>query len=540
MLSNFLYYYNLIFLNFKIFYLYLYLGIFYNFSLMFMLIIFVSFFIFCRGNKLKFFSNDYIFFFKTGNLKCINSYIYYFYLNLVLALVLIVIYLNYLYYSNLNYFVLFFFQKIQFLNLNFQNVFNLDYLNFYFVVLTNFIFLLLYLVFINFKFKKDFYTFNFNVLLFLLMLIEVFIILTFLTSNFFFFFFFFECSLIPMFLLLQIFGKGMKKKQYASYMLVFFTLLGSIFLLFGIVYLSIITNSFDFKQLSFEIIDFDSQIFLFFLFFLGFSVKVPIFPFYSWLPEAHVEASTTVSILLASIFLKVATYGLLKIVIFNFYLAVVFYNSIILYFSIISIFIASLLSLLQTDLKKVIALSSIIHMNYMVISIFSLDCKSILGSLIYMFSHALVSSALFYIIGYYYENCGTRDLLNFSSTFNYSNKFSFYFIVFNLANMSFPLTVSFLSEIIIFNNLVFYNALILFFLTFSIFFSTIYTFWLIHNLLFSKVNISKNYFVVNKFDMYFLNFLLFFVIALGILPSLILFNIEQEIYLILINKLSLN
>jgi len=258
------------------------------------------------------------------------------------------------------------------------------------------------------------------------------------------------------------------------------------------------------------------------------------------LPEAHVEASTTVSILLASIFLKVATYGLLKIILYNFYIAIIYYNSIVLYFSIISIFIASLLSLLQTDLKKIIALSSIIHMNYMVISIFSLDCKSILGSLIYMFSHALVSSALFYIIGYYYENSGTRDLLNFSSTFNYSNKFSFYFIIFNLANMSFPLTISFLSEIIIFNNLVFYNVIILFFLTVSIFFSTVYSFWLIHNLLFSKINLNKNYFIVNKFDMYFLNFILFFVVILGLAPAIILFNIEQEIYLILIAKLNLN
>ena len=304
--------------------------------------------------------------------------------------------------------------------------------------------------------------------------------------------------------------------------------------------MSFIANTFDFKQLNFELIDFDSQVLLFFIFFLGFSVKVPIFPFYSWLPEAHVEASTTVSILLASIFLKVATYGLLKIILYNFYIAVIYYNSAILYFSIISIFLASLLSLLQTDLKKIIALSSIIHMNYMVISIFSLDCKSILGSLVYMFSHALVSSALFYIIGYYYENSGTRDLLNFSSTFSYSSKFSFYFIIFNLANMSFPLTISFLSELIIFNNLVFYNVLILFFLTISIFFSAIYTFWLIHNLLFSKISLSKNYFVVNKFDVYFLNFILFFVITLGLLPSIILFNIEQEIYLILIAKFNLN
>ena len=283
-----------------------------------------------------------------------------------------------------------------------------------------------------------------------------------------------------------------------------------------------------------------SQIFLFIFFFVGFSVKAPIFPFYSWLPEAHVEASTTVSILLAAIFLKVSTYGFLKIIIFNFYFAAIYFNSVILYFSIVSIFVASFLSLIQTDLKKVIALSSIIHMNYMVISIFSLDCKSIMGSLVYMFAHALVSSSLFYIIGYYYDNVGSRDLYNINNSFSYSSKLSFYFILFNLANISFPLTISFISEIMIFNNLVLYNVLILFFLTFSIFFSAIYTFWLIHNLLFGRNFFNRNYFVINKFDMYFLNFMLFMVIVLGIIPSIILFNIEQEIYLILTNKLFLN
>ena len=277
---NFIFSYHLIILNIKNVLFLFYLNTLYNFNNLSLFILIFFFIIFSKTRSVKFvnFSN---LFFKKIFLNFYVNYIYFFYFNLFFLLALILIYVNYMYYNTLNYLVLCFFPKFQFINFNFENVLNFDYLNFYFVVLTNFIFLVLYLVFLNLKFKKDFYNINFGVLIFLLLFIEFFIVLTFLTSNFFFFFFFFECSLIPMFLLIQMFGKGLKKKQYASYMLVFFTLLGSIFLLFGIIYLCFTANTFDFKQLSFELLDFDTQMFLFLFFFLGFSVKVPIFPFYS-------------------------------------------------------------------------------------------------------------------------------------------------------------------------------------------------------------------------------------------------------------------
>jgi len=225
-------------------------------------------------------------------------------------------------------------------------------------------------------------------------------------------------------------GKGVKKKYYASFSLVFFTLTGSIFLLFSIICLFSFSNTCDFKHLNFEFLDFNTQLILFISFLLGFAVKVPIFPFYSWLPEAHVEASTSVSILLAAIFLKVATYGLLKIVIFNFFLPINYAYSLLVYFSLVSILFASFLALIQTDLKKIVALSSIIHMNYIVIGLFSLDAKATVASIIYMFSHAFVSSGLFYLIGLIYENTGTRYLLNFINKIKYSQNIFFFFFFF--------------------------------------------------------------------------------------------------------------
>jgi len=360
-----------------------------------------------------------------------------------------------------------------------------------------------------------------------------------------------------MYIIMIFLGKGVKKKYYASFSLVFFTLTGSIFLLFSIICLFSFSNTCDFKHLNFEFLDFNTQLILFISFLLGFAVKVPIFPFYSWLPEAHVEASTSVSILLAAIFLKVATYGLLKIVIFNFFLPINYAYSLLVYFSLVSILFASFLALIQTDLKKIVALSSIIHMNYIVIGLFSLDAKATVASIIYMFSHAFVSSGLFYLIGLIYENTGTRDLLNFSNKIKYSQNFFFFFFfffffnfifffifffffffffLFYLSNISFPLTISFISELMLLNNLFYFNIFILFIILFSIFISVIYTFWMIHNLFFSKNFLLKNVIFLSLFDIYVVITLLFIIIITGFAPFIIFFNLEQEIYLMLINK----
>ena len=279
-------------------------------------------------------------------------------------------------------------------------------------------------------------------------------------------------------------------------------------MLFGIIFLLINSKTVDFKLLNFELLDFNSQLVLFACFFLGFSVKVPIFPFYSWLPEAHVEASTAVSVLLAAIFLKIATYGFLKILVFNFFFACQFFYSFIFYFSIISILLGTLLSFLQTDLKKIIALSSVIHMNYIVIGIFSLDVKAIFGSIIYMMAHGIVSTGLFFLIGIIYESTGTRDLLNLNSLKHYNSKLIIFFFLFNLANLSFPFSISFISELIILNNLTGFNIFILFILIFCLFFAIIYTFWFLHNIFFGKILSKKNFFFLNKFDMFVLSILL--------------------------------
>lgn len=426
----------------------------------------------------------------------------------------------------------------QLLSINFDWLIYLDFISFYFIILTTFIFFLVFLNLFSLKFKKDYSKnyFNFKLLLFLLLSIEFFLVLTFSTSSIFFFFFFFEVSLLPLYILVQVWGRGLKKKQYAMFSLLFFTLSGSIFLLCGILVMFNSLGTVDFRVLTFEKISFNTQVLLFSLFFLGFAFKAPVFPFYSWLPEAHVEASTSVSILLAAIFLKIASYGFLRVIVFNLGEASFYFHSLIITFCATSIFVVFFLALTQTDLKKIIALSSIGHMNYILIGLFTYDAKAVLGALVYMGAHALISSALFMLIGAIYETSNSRDLLNFSNIKNYDGKWSFFFFLFNLANISFPGFISFFCELIIFTNSSFFSLLSAILIIFALFFSTIYTFWIMHNVLYGRV-VKKNFFLLSKNDIFSLNFLFLLVFLFGVFPFILLKNFEQNIYVLLIKNM---
>jgi len=519
---------------FKLCFLNVYINI--NFNIFFFLT-FICIFIYFISTIHKKFVYKLFFIKNTLYYKNKRNYNFYFNFNFVLFLTFFVFYKIYLFSNNFNNSIFIFHKKLKLLNTSLLYTFNLDFINFYFIFLTIFIFFIIYFTFFNLKFKNDVDFKNMKVILFLFLLIEILLILTFSTSNFLFFFIFFEVSLMPLYFLILMLGKGGKKKHFAAFALVFYTLFGSIFLLFGIIYLNVISNTLDFKSLSFEVIDFNSQLFLFFLFFVGFSVKVPIFPFYSWLPEAHVEASTSLSILLASIFLKIATYAFLKIIIFNLYEANVYFFKFVVFFSVVSILLASFLSLTVSDLKKIIALSSIIHMNYIIISLFSLKSKLIFASLLYMFSHAFVSSGLFYMIGILYENNNTRNLINYNKSLNYNSKFFFFFFFFNLSNISFPLTMAFVAELLIINNLTSISIILLLIILVSTLFSTIYTFFILHNVLFGKFFLKKNFYFLTKFDFFFLFILFLIIVILGLFTNICLYNLEQEIYLIIQKKI---
>lgn len=222
--------------------------------------------------------------------------------------------------------------------------------------------------------------------------------------------------------------------------------------------------------------------------FIGFAVKTPLYPFHIWLPEAHSEAPTTGSVLLAGVLLKMGTYGFLRFVIPLFPEVLEFFKTCVFAMCICGIIFSSLAALSQIDIKKIIAYSSIGHMGLVILGIYSSNLFGLLGASFMMISHGLVSAALFFCVGLLYKIYGTRSLVYYSSIAHFMPRFSLCFFIFMLANMGFPGTVGFPAEILIFAGLVGDN----FFLTILVGMGSIiggtYSIWLLTRLLYGQIS----------------------------------------------------
>jgi len=276
-------------------------------------------------------------------------------------------------------------------------------------------FLLLICVFLSWSsrlyFRSIFQGFHF----FLLFLIFWFLLLVFLTYNLFFFYIFFEVTLAPLALLIGLYGSREGAKLQASLKMYFFTLIASLPFLFTLLLIKSKVNTFNFFFLRFfnEFTFFEDS-FFWFTFFLAFAVKLPIMPLHLWLPEAHVEASTGGSVLLAGILLKLGAYAIFRFLLSFFLLSFSFYSIFIMFFSFFSIFIASLLAITQIDLKRLVAYSSVAHMGFCFFAFFSDIFVGYLGAFFLLFSHAFVSSSLFLLIGFLYDRYKTRSIFYYA------------------------------------------------------------------------------------------------------------------------------
>jgi proton-translocating NADH-quinone oxidoreductase chain M len=278
-----------------------------------------------------------------------------------------------------------------------------------------------------------------------------------------------------MFIIIAIWGSR-QRKNHAAYQFVLYTLFGSIFLLLAILMLFVDFKTFDLRIILDERIEYSKQLVLFILFFLGFAVKIPILPFHVWLPEAHVEAPTAGSLVLAAILLKLGSYGLIRFVASYLTYASNYFYPFITTFCIVSIFLISFIAIKQTDLKKIIAYSSIAHMNYMMIGIFSNDYKPIIASINLMITHGVISTALFVSVGILYDRFKTRDLMNYGEVIKIMPLFSIFFIIFNLSNVGFPFFSNFIGELLLVTTVSRVNLLIGLVLILMLFFSIISTF----------------------------------------------------------------
>jgi len=261
------------------------------------------------------------------------------------------------------------------------------------------------------------------------------------------FYLFFEGGLIPMFLIIGIWGG--ERRVYSAFKFFLFTLLGSILMLIAIITIYWTAGTTDVIQLYELGIDLKYQNLLWLAFFSSFAVKTPMWPFHTWLPDAHVEAPTAGSVVLAAILLKLAGYAFIRFSLGLFPIASDFFTPLIYFLSLIAIVFISLVALMQDDMKKLIAYSSVAHMGFVTLGIFTLTQQGIEGSIIQMISHGFVSAALFVCVGVLYDRSHSRMISTYGGVVSIMPKFSIVFMIFTLAAIGLPGTSGFIGEFLI-------------------------------------------------------------------------------------------
>jgi proton-translocating NADH-quinone oxidoreductase chain M len=282
-----------------------------------------------------------------------------------------------------------------------------------------------------------------------LMGMELLLVLTFTTIDLFYFFVLFESLLIPMFIMIGTWGARNRKIK-AAYYFFLYTFFGSLFMLLGMIYLYHLTGSLNFYSLMEANLLQEDQEFVWLCFFLAFAVKMPLFPLHIWLPEAHVEAPTVGSMLLASLLLKLGGYGFLRFSVTFLAGASEVYCPYVVALALAGVIYGSLSTIRQIDMKRIIAYSSVAHMNLVVLGIFSLSAPGFNGALYLMVAHGVVSAALFFCIGVLYDQTHSRILRYLGGLATTMPLYSTALFVFSLANMAFPGTPNFLGELLTF------------------------------------------------------------------------------------------
>jgi len=260
------------------------------------------------------------------------------------------------------------------------------------------------------------------------------------------FYLFFEAGLIPMFLIIGVWGG--KRRIYASFKFFLYTLLGSVLLLLALLYMYFQAGTTDIPSLMAHRFPVDVQKWLWLAFFASFAVKVPMWPVHTWLPDAHVEAPTAGSVILAGVLLKMGGYGFIRFSIPMMPDASVYFTPLIFGMSVIAIIYTSLVALVQEDMKKLIAYSSVAHMGFVTLGTFSLTMQGVQGAIFQMLSHGVVSGALFLCVGVVYDRLHTREIARYGGLVNNMPRYAVVFMLFTMANVGLPGTSGFVGELL--------------------------------------------------------------------------------------------
>ena len=362
-----------------------------------------------------------------------------------------------------------------------------------------------------------------------ILIMESFMIGVFCSLDLVIFYLFFEAGLIPMFLIIGIWGGA--RRVYSAFKFFLFTLLGSVLMLVAIITIYWISGTTDVTKLYELGIDTKYQNLLWLAFFSSFAVKTPMWPFHTWLPDAHVEAPTAGSVLLAAILLKMAGYGFIRFSLGLFPVASELFTPLIYTLSIIAIIFTSFIALMQEDMKKLIAYSSVAHMGFVTLGIFTIQQQGIEGSIIQMISHGLVSAALFFCVGVVYDRTSSRLIDSYGGIVSLIPKYSVLFMLFTLAALGLPGTSGFVGEFLILMGAFKVNILVAVIASLGVIIGAAYMLWLYKRVIFGKlVNLDLKKMVdLNKSELLILISLAIPILFFGFYPSPLINTVEVSI-----------
>ena len=299
------------------------------------------------------------------------------------------------------------------------------------------------------------------------------------------FYLFFEGGLIPMFLIIGIWGG--QRRVYSAFKFFLYTLLGSVLMLIAIISIYWITGTTDFVEIYNQGINFKYQKLLWLAFFSSFAVKTPMWPVHTWLPDAHVEAPTAGSVILAAILLKMAGYGFIRFSLGLFPNASEYFVPLVFFLSLVAIIYTSLVALMQEDMKKLIAYSSVAHMGFVTLGIFTFTQQGIEGSIYQMISHGLISAALFFCVGVLYDRMHTRLINQYGGIVSIMPRFAILFMIFTLGAVGLPGTTGFVGEFLILIGVFKKTFLIAVIASLGVILAAAYMLWLYKRVVFGEI-----------------------------------------------------
>src|SRR5471032_2395520 len=299
------------------------------------------------------------------------------------------------------------------------------------------------------------------------------------------FYVFFEATLIPMYIIIGVWGGA--NRVYAAFKFFLYTLMGSLLMLIALLYLYTQTHTFDIATWHALKIGFTPQVLLFIAFFLAFAVKVPMWPVHTWLPDAHVEAPTGGSVVLAAIMLKLGAYGFLRFSLPITPDASHFLAPVVITLSLVAVIYIGLVAMVQADMKKLVAYSSIAHMGFVTLGFFIFNQLGMEGAIIQMISHGFVSGAMFLCIGVLYDRMHTREIADYGGVVNTMPKFATFAVFFAMANSGLPATSGFVGEFMVILGAVKFNFWVAFFAATTLIFGAAYSLWMVKRVYFGEI-----------------------------------------------------